>query len=202
MTHQFNEIETNRRILSSGITEITGLSEYYNPIDDTRFILVPIKSAVVGQHRELASRGFSVFEEVGIDERGVRLEVPKGTKRLSRAMIALSRKPQDYNAVFSDIGQIVAQVEDAQNEGVVFNNLEGRTLLDSLAFTTGASQAEFGASVKMIPPYSPLYANIDLTEEELSKELGLYRLFRQPAIQEIVRIVRKGYEEFSSDVNH
>lgn len=202
MTHQFSEIETNRRILSSGITELTGLSEYYNSVDDTRFILVPIKSSVVGQHRELASRGFSVFEEVGIGERGVMLEVPKGTKRLSMAVIALSRKPEDYNAVFSDIGQIVAQVEDAQKEGVVFNNLVGRTLLDSLAFTTGASQVEFGASVKMIPPYSPLYADIDLTEEELTKELGLYRLFRQPAVQEIVRIVRKGYEEFSGDANH
>ncbi len=202
MTHQFSEIETNRRILSNGVTELTGLSEYYNSVDDTRFILVPIRSSVIEQHRQLASRGFSVFEEVGTDERGVMLAVPKGTKRLSRALIALSRKPNDYNPVFSDIGHIVAQVEDAQNNGVVFNNLEGRTLLDSLAFTTGASQAEFGASVKMIPPYSPLYADIDLTENELSKELGLNRLFRQPAIQEIVRIVRKGYEEFSNDAKY
>lgn len=189
-------VESNRRLLSRDLDPQLGLREYYDARLGSRVVSMVIGSEQARSHEELTEEKMPVFSSMYWGGKLI-LQVPDGTRPVSKLLRFIARDLPNYGDVFYQIGRALHQTQVA-NFGLP-DPQPNRSVLEQYAFVLDDDD-EYGGKIYLSPPYS-LNPNKTIGQiiNGISMELTDSSLLSEHEVAELMQKTVMGWGETGND---
>ncbi len=147
----YRQVEAGRRLVTPRFASETGMTEYYDPVRNSRFIHIPAGSEILGAHAQLSEARLATFSTLYGADGSAELIVPSGSLTIQQALKSIAMDLQAYEEIFFQIGKIIRKSEEAGFGAP--SPITHRSLLAGIAFSPD-DNSDYGSAVHFVPPYS------------------------------------------------
>lgn len=183
--YNLREVQKDRRLIIDGNPGEL-MDEFYDAHHDIRLIAVPGEGDTARRHTELMEARLPVFSSFYTEEGIMVMQVPLGTKPLSKMLPSIIRSPQDFQPIFKEIGSIMQQaIDNGFGAPCAFTD---RPILSQFALSLEGNLPS-GGRVYLVPPYT-------FEQQEISQE-AVVQIYG-----ELERFIGRGNDGRAADITH
>jgi hypothetical protein len=178
-------VDSHRRLVQEGISTM----REFATSTDRRLIELSLSSHDFLMHQQLAARDIPVLPLVQANEQTgkARLLVPNEARTVHATLRFIARDIEGYKPIFAMVGDLLGRCE-INNFGLPLPQ-ENQSILSSMAYSIDPNDDEFGALVRLFPPYN---FSRDVTKattlDTVRQELEASGHLNGPATNELIRI--------------